>query len=80
MHRQPELLVCTEMLRLSFDYLEDVMAVSELLRFEQHPTLCDGCTNFLGNLRHMKAVRRYRGRGAAGGREGQLRQQLRVEA
>ncbi len=52
--RNARLLVCTEMLRLFSDYLDDTMPVTERLRFEEHLTLCDGCTAFLDNLRDVK--------------------------
>ena len=55
-NRNPELLVCTEMLRLFSDYLDDTMPVAERLRFEEHLTLCDGCTAFLDNLRDVRDV------------------------
>ncbi len=54
--RNSRLLVCTEMLRLFSDYLEDAMPVAERLRFEEHLSLCDGCTGFLDNMRDVKAV------------------------
>ena len=54
--RNSRLLVCTEMLRLFSDYLEDDMPVAMRLRFEEHLSLCDGCTDVLDNLRDIKAV------------------------
>lgn len=55
-NRNTQLLVCTEMLRLFSDYLDDAMPVDERLRFEEHLTLCDGCTAFLDNMRDVKMV------------------------
>ena len=54
--RDPQMLVCTEMLRMFSDYLDDTMSVADRLLFEEHLTQCDGCTAYLDNLRDIKQV------------------------
>jgi anti-sigma factor RsiW len=59
MSRNPELLSCREMVRMFTDYLEDVLPLQERLRFEEHLSLCDGCTGYLDQIRDV--VRTSRG-------------------
>jgi len=44
-------LVCREMVELMTEYLEGALAPSERARFEEHLTGCDGCTEYLAQLR-----------------------------
>ncbi|HEY7400920.1 MAG TPA: zf-HC2 domain-containing protein [Actinomycetota bacterium] len=44
-------LTCAEMVELMTDYLEDTMTLELRARFEAHLATCDGCTNFLAQLR-----------------------------
>jgi predicted anti-sigma-YlaC factor YlaD len=44
-------LTCAEMVELMTDYLEDTMTLELRARFEGHLATCDGCTNFLAQLR-----------------------------
>ena len=56
MIRNSNLLSCREMVRLFTDYLEDAMPVVERLRFEEHLSLCDGCTDYLDQLRSIVTI------------------------
>ena len=47
------LLSCREMLRLFTDYLDDALDLVERLRFEEHLSLCDGCTDYFDQLRDV---------------------------
>ena len=51
MSERTELLTCREMVRLITDYLEDSLPLAERLRFEQHLSICDGCTSYLDQMR-----------------------------
>jgi predicted anti-sigma-YlaC factor YlaD len=44
-------LTCRELVELVTDYLEGAMDPVERARFEQHLSGCDGCTNFLRQMR-----------------------------
>jgi hypothetical protein len=44
-------ITCREMVELMTDYLEDAMTSDTRERFERHLAGCDGCTNYLGQLR-----------------------------
>ena len=59
MSRTTKLLSCREMVRMFTDYLEDALPLDERLRFEEHLSLCDGCTGYLDQMREM--VRTSRG-------------------
>ena len=53
MTSETELLTCREMVRLITDYLEDALVPAERLRFEQHLSVCDGCTAYLDQMRQL---------------------------
>jgi anti-sigma factor RsiW len=42
---------CKELVELVTDYLEDALPPEERLRFEQHLTICDGCVNYVDQIR-----------------------------
>ena len=42
---------CAEVVELATDYLEGAMTAEERTRFELHLNLCDGCANFLEQVR-----------------------------
>jgi anti-sigma factor RsiW len=44
-------ITCREMVELMTDYLEEAMSPDTRARFERHLAACDGCTNFLAQLR-----------------------------
>ncbi|HEV8564080.1 MAG TPA: zf-HC2 domain-containing protein [Actinomycetota bacterium] len=44
-------ITCREMVELMTDYLEEAMSPETRGRFEEHLAACDGCTNYLGQLR-----------------------------
>lgn len=44
---------CREMVELMTDYLEDAMSTKTRERFERHLAGCDGCSNYLGQLREV---------------------------
>ena len=44
---------CREMVELMTDYLEDAMSTQTRERFERHLAGCDGCSNYLGQLREV---------------------------
>ena len=44
-------LTCSELVELVTDYLEDSLTADERARFEEHLTLCDGCLNYLDQMR-----------------------------
>ena len=54
--RNSELLSCRQMARLFTDYLDDGMPRVERLRFEEHLSLCNGCTDYLDQLRDVITV------------------------
>ena len=54
--RNTSLLSCREMVRLFTDYLDDALPLGERLRFEEHLSLCDGCTDYLDQIRDVVAV------------------------
>ena len=56
MIRNAKLLTCREMARMFTDYLEDALPQVERLRFEEHLSLCDGCTDYLDQLRDVVAL------------------------
>jgi hypothetical protein len=41
------------MVELMTDYLEDAMSTQTRERFERHLAGCDGCSNYLGQLREV---------------------------
>lgn len=46
-----EAVTCQELVELVTDYLEGALAPAELRRFEEHIALCDGCSEYLDQLR-----------------------------
>lgn len=48
-----EEITCREIVELMTDYLEGAMTPEDRSRFEEHLSNCDGCTNYLGQLREM---------------------------
>jgi predicted anti-sigma-YlaC factor YlaD len=49
-------ITCREMVELMTDYLEEAMSPEGRGRFEEHLAACDGCTNYLGQLREAIRV------------------------
>jgi len=44
-------ITCREVVEIVTDYLEGAMPSEERARFEEHLSVCDGCTNYLGHVR-----------------------------
>lgn len=44
-------MTCQELVELVTDYLEDVLPQHERARFEAHLAECEGCTNYLEQMR-----------------------------
>jgi predicted anti-sigma-YlaC factor YlaD len=42
---------CEEIVQLVSEYLEGAMTPEQMTRFELHLNLCDGCSNFLEQVR-----------------------------
>jgi anti-sigma factor RsiW len=42
---------CQELVELVTDYLEGALSPADLRRFEEHIATCDGCTEYLRQLR-----------------------------
>jgi anti-sigma factor RsiW len=49
-------LTCAELVELVTDYLEDALSVEERRRFEEHLTICEGCVNYLDQMRTTVAL------------------------
>lgn len=49
-------LTCSEMVELMTAYLEDALSSEERARFESHLSGCDGCTNYLDQLRETVRI------------------------
>ena len=47
---------CREVVVVLTDYLEGVLPVEERVALEQHLLICEGCTNFLAQLRTSIAL------------------------
>jgi len=47
---------CKELVELVTDYLEGKLPSVETVRFEQHLSTCDGCTNYLAQIRQTIRV------------------------
>jgi predicted anti-sigma-YlaC factor YlaD len=45
-------LTCQELVELVTDYLEDALPEAARARFEQHLDACQGCRNYLDQMRH----------------------------
>ena len=52
----PGELSCKEMVELMNDYLEGWLSPAELSDFERHLAYCDGCEDYLRQLRQLKAA------------------------
>ncbi len=50
-HHDP--LVCREFVELVTDYIEGTLPDDERARFEAHLAECDGCTNYLDDMRRI---------------------------
>ena len=44
-------LTCVEVVELVSDYLEGALSEAERERFEEHLSACDGCTDYLDQMR-----------------------------
>ena len=44
-------LSCKEVVEIVNDYLEGAMSSHDRERFDEHLSICDGCTNFLEQMR-----------------------------
>jgi len=44
-------ITCREVVEIVTDYLEGAMSPSDLARFEGHLAICDGCTNYVRQMR-----------------------------
>ncbi|MEO8424226.1 MAG: zf-HC2 domain-containing protein [Actinomycetota bacterium] len=42
---------CQEVVEIVTDYLEGAMSESDRIRFEEHLTICDGCTSYVQQMR-----------------------------
>jgi predicted anti-sigma-YlaC factor YlaD len=42
---------CKELVELVTDYLEDMLSSEERVRFEDHLTRCEGCRNYIEQMR-----------------------------
>jgi len=49
-------LTCQELVELVTDYLQYTLPSAERERFEQHLARCDGCTNYLEQMRRTIRV------------------------
>jgi predicted anti-sigma-YlaC factor YlaD len=49
-------LTCAELVELVSDYLEGALAPDDRVRFEEHLTICSGCTNYLDQMRTTIAL------------------------
>jgi anti-sigma factor (TIGR02949 family) len=64
---------CHEIVELVTDYLEGALSRDDLRAFEQHLAHCDGCTNYLDQ---MRATVRLTGRLTAEALEPELRSKI----
>ena len=49
-------LTCAELVELVTDYLEGALTHEERLRFEEHLTVCEGCVNYVDQMRTTIAL------------------------
>ena len=47
---------CAELVEFVTDYLDDALSVAERTRFEQHLVICEGCVNYLDQMRTTVAL------------------------
>ena len=52
-------MTCKELVELVTDYLEGKLPAVDAARFEQHLSICDGCTNYLEQMRQTIHVVGY---------------------
>lgn len=45
-------LTCQELVELVTDYLENALSEADRARFERHLDACQGCRNYLDQMRH----------------------------
>lgn len=45
------MMACNELVELITDYLEDALPPADRARFDEHLTICDGCTAYLDQMR-----------------------------
>jgi anti-sigma factor RsiW len=66
-------LACNEIVELVTAYLEDALDPSERERFEEHLVFCDGCDEYLEQMRtSIRLIGRVDGRGLPGELEQRL--------
>jgi anti-sigma factor RsiW len=49
-------LTCAQLVELVTDYLENGLSAAERARFEEHLTICDGCVNYVDQMRKTIAL------------------------
>ena len=49
-------LTCAQLVELVTDYLEDALAAEERARFEEHLEICEGCVNYVDQMRTTIAL------------------------
>ena len=49
-------LTCAELVELVTDYVEGALPPAERARFEEHLTVCEGCVNYLDQMRTAIAL------------------------
>jgi len=49
-------LACQEVVELVTSYLDDALSAEDRERFEEHLVFCDGCQNYLAQMRETIAV------------------------
>ena len=54
-HSEPAL-TCAQVVELVTEYLEDGLSETDRARFEAHLSGCDGCTNYLDEIRVTIAI------------------------
>jgi anti-sigma factor RsiW len=47
----PRTITCQQLTEVLTDYLEGVMPVEDRVRFEAHLAICDGCVNYVTQMR-----------------------------
>ena len=52
----PGELTCQEMVELMNDYLEGRLTPAQLSEFERHLVYCDGCADYLQQLRQLRTA------------------------
>jgi predicted anti-sigma-YlaC factor YlaD len=54
--RRDRELTCAQLVELVTDYLENALSPEDLERVEEHLVFCDGCTNYLEQMRATVAA------------------------